>query len=102
METDKPTLSDHISYADLQELLQMRQDLFLLDVRSSQEHQAEDKLGGYLIPLPELKDRLAELPKDKLIIAYCRAGMRSKAAVDILQEHGFAAKNLIGGVMAVD
>lgn len=37
----------------------------------------------------ELDSRLDELPKDKLIIIYCRSGIRSRKAANILVENGF-------------
>lgn len=44
----------------------------LLDVRPQEEYQAGHITGAISIPLAELKDRLAELPRDQEIVAYCR------------------------------
>ena len=77
-------------------------DLRVLDVRQPAEMQ--EQLGritaAQLIPLSELKDRLAEIPKDKPVIAVCHAGMRSGQATVILRGAGFPrVANLRGGML---
>jgi rhodanese-related sulfurtransferase len=47
-------------------------DVVLVDVRPAQEFQAGHIDGAYSIPIDELEDRLAELPGDREIVAYCR------------------------------
>jgi sulfur dioxygenase len=65
----------------------------------------DDRLGriadAQRIPLNELKDRLAEIPKDKPVIPVCHAGMRSGQATVILRGAGFprVVNNLHGGVL---
>jgi len=73
-----------------------------LDVRQREE--LDDKLGciaeAQSIPLNELKDRLAEVPKDKPVISVCHAGMRSGQATVILRDAGFPrVANLHGGML---
>lgn len=68
----------------------------LLDVRSQAERESGFIEGSLHIPLDELRDRLAELPKDKTVVAYCRSGQRSYFASRILSLNGFKAKNLSG------
>ena len=56
--------------------------------------------GATLVPLGELAARAKELPKDKPIVAVCRAGSRSAHATAILQKAGFAdIANLPGGML---
>jgi sulfur dioxygenase len=56
--------------------------------------------GATLVPLGELAQRAQELPKDKPIVAVCRAGSRSAHATAILQKAGFAdIANLPGGML---
>ena len=56
--------------------------------------------GAALVPLGELAARVKELPKDKPIVAVCRAGSRSAHATAILQKAGFAdIANLPGGML---
>ena len=75
-------------------------DHILLDVREPWEREIAD-IGGSLIPLGELQNRLGELPNDKPIIALCHHGVRSRSAVTMLQRAGFEnAVNLDGGIAA--
>lgn len=74
---------------------------FLLDVREAEEY-AADNLGGVLIPLGELADRLNELPLDREILVHCKSGVRSRKAVRILHQAGFInSRSLQGGIEAV-
>jgi rhodanese-related sulfurtransferase len=80
-----------------------RQDEFhLLDVRENDEWSAGHIEGAHHIPLRELSARLDELPKDRTIVAVCRSGSRSDAAVRGLRRLGYEAENLDGGVNAWD
>ena len=76
---------------------------FLLDVRESWEW-AVGNLGGRgarLVPLAELEDRLAELPRDRPIVVYCKSGQRSATAARLLADRGFpSVANLEGGIAA--
>ena len=75
---------------------------FLLDVREEFETKIAS-IGGHLIPLSELRDRIKELPEDKdtELIVYCRTGNRSHHAMMYLKEQGFTkVKNLVGGIHA--
>jgi sulfur dioxygenase len=78
------------------------EEVHILDVRQRDEW--EDRLGSIagaqFIPLSELKDRVAEIPKDKPIIPVCHAGMRSGQATVILRQAGFPrVANLHGGML---
>ncbi len=56
--------------------------------------------GATLVPLGDLATRAKELPRDKPIVAVCRAGSRSAHATAILQKAGFAdVANLPGGML---
>lgn len=56
--------------------------------------------GAMLVPLGELTARARELPKDKPVVAVCRAGSRSAHATAILQKAGLAdVANLPGGML---
>lgn len=72
----------------------------LLDVREDDEWRAGHIDGAQHIPLGQLGDRLAELPAGRRIVAVCRSGSRSAAAVRGLKQLGYDAQNLDGGVTA--
>ena len=72
---------------------------FLLDVRTPDEYSLGSLPGAVNIPLDELRDRLAELPKDKMIYTFCAVGLRGYLAYRILTQHGFdKVRNLSGGL----
>ena len=73
---------------------------FLLDVRQPAELAVERVPGAVNIPLPQLRTRLAELPKDREIAVICRSAQRAYYATRILLQNGFMARNLSGGTLA--
>jgi len=74
--------------------------LHLLDVREQDEWDAGHIEGAQHIPLGELAARLAEVPKEQVVVAVCRSGSRSDRAAKGLRMSGFGAENLDGGVTA--
>src|SRR5580765_7377203 len=69
----------------------------LLDVRQPDEFRDGHIPGARNIPLPELRRRLGELPRQSEIRLYCAAGQRAYYASRLLSQHGFAVKNFSGG-----
>ena len=52
------------------------------------------------VPLPQLRARLGELPRDREILLICRSGGRAYYATRILLQNGFKARTLAGGMLA--
>lgn len=77
-----------ISFESMRNKIERGEKFALLDVRSVEEHAAYN-LGGMLIPLQELENRLPELDKTLPVIIYCQSGQRSQAAAAILKKHHF-------------
>jgi NADPH-dependent 2,4-dienoyl-CoA reductase/sulfur reductase-like enzyme/rhodanese-related sulfurtransferase len=75
-------------------------DSFLLDVRNPPELAVESVPGAVNIPLPQLRSRLGELPRDREIAVFCRSAQRSYYATRILLQNGFKAKNISGSMLA--
>jgi len=75
-------------------------DAFLLDVRQPVELVVEKVPGAVNIPLPQLRARLGELPRDREIRVICRSAQRAYYATRILLQNGFNARNLSGGILA--
>jgi NADPH-dependent 2,4-dienoyl-CoA reductase/sulfur reductase-like enzyme/rhodanese-related sulfurtransferase len=73
---------------------------FLLDVRNPPEVAAEAVPGAVNIPLPQLRSRLGELPRDREINVICRSAVRAYFATRILLQSGFRARNISGGMLA--
>jgi rhodanese-related sulfurtransferase len=76
-----------------------RGDIVLIDVRPSEEFDAGHIDGARSIPLDELQQRLAELPADREIVAYCRGPFCAYAheAVRRINDAGLAARRLEEG-----
>jgi rhodanese-related sulfurtransferase len=73
---------------------------FLLDVRNPPELAVEQVPGALNIPLPELRARLGELPRDREILVFCRSGQRAYYGTRILLQNGFRARNVAGGMLS--
>jgi rhodanese-related sulfurtransferase len=74
-------------------------DVVLVDVRPSEEFDAGHITGARSIPLEELAGRLAELPADREVVAYCRGPLCAYAhdAVRKLHAAGLLARRLEDG-----
>ncbi len=92
-----------ITAAELAEMLDRKDDIYLIDVREPNEYEIVSIPGAVLIP----KDRfisgaaLEGLPQDKRIILHCKSGVRSAEVLAIVKNAGFAdAAHLGGGVLS--
>jgi rhodanese-related sulfurtransferase len=85
---------------ELARRLQDGDRLVVLDVRPAAEHAAGHLPGAVSIPVGELRRRLAELPRDREVVAYCRGPYCAFAheAVAVLREAGFSARRLEDGL----
>jgi rhodanese-related sulfurtransferase len=77
-----------------------RRDVVLVDVRPGEEFAAGHIEGARSIPLEELRERLAELPADREVVAYCRGPFCAYAheAVRQLRAAGRSARRLEDGL----
>lgn len=76
---------------------------FLLDVREDWEWSVGNLAdrGARLVPLGQLEERLAEVPRDRPIVVYCKSGQRSEQAARLLIDKGYPeVVNLEGGLVA--
>jgi rhodanese-related sulfurtransferase len=74
--------------------------LQLIDVRQPREYEEGHIPGAILIPLNELPRRIVEIDREREIIVYCRSGVRSTAACQILGDHRIPhVLNLRGGML---
>lgn len=73
--------------------LRVPEEVLLIDVRPRVEYEHGHLDGALSIPLGELPARLAELPRDRRIVAYCRGAYCTFAAeaVSMLRAQGFDA-----------
>lgn len=73
----------------------------VIDVRPAEEYAAGHIPGAVSIPVEELADRLAELPRDQEIVAYCRGAycVLAHDAVRLLAAYGRPARRLADGML---
>lgn len=93
---------DRLTQVGRKELLAQakRGEVVVLDVRPPEEFDAAHLPYARSVPLAELSHRLAELPRDVEIVAYCRGPfcLMSDEAVKLLREHGYQARKTFDGV----
>lgn len=91
--------SDSLSLSDIVQLtsqgasqLVVDTSVTILDVRTVVEYKASHIERAIVIPVQELQNRISEIEhlKDKKVLVYCRTGVRSKKALQILQQNGFS------------
>lgn len=70
----------------------------VLDVRESFELMTGKIKNSIHIPLGQLRNRLNELPTYKTVYVTCQVGLRGYVACRLLNQYGFKAKNIDGGV----
>ena len=99
-ETANTSAVAEIHPEELKRRLDVGEDILVLDVREPHEYQICN-LGGYLIPLGDLPQRVHELNSSREIVAHCKSGARSVKAVEFLRNAGFRkVRSLAGGITA--
>ncbi|GAB3469080.1 ArsR/SmtB family transcription factor [Azotobacter salinestris] len=75
-------------------------EVVVIDVRPASEFNAGHLPFARSLPLDELEQRLADLPADRTIVAYCRGPfcLMSDEAVQLLRARGFTAMKISDGV----
>lgn len=88
-----------VSREDLLERVE-RQDVLVIDVRPVEEYEAGHIAGALSLPLEELRSRLAEIPREVDVVAYCRGPfcVLAPQAVGVLREAGRSARRMDGGL----
>jgi hydroxyacylglutathione hydrolase len=83
------------------DLAQDRDATLIVDVRGEVEWRAGHIPSAMLVPLPELPERLGEIPADRSIVLHCGSGGRSSVAASLLLSAGRRnVSNLAGGIAA--
>lgn len=91
-----------VSPEEAKKIIERRQDLVFLDVRTPQELQKEGGIqGAVLVPFWAVMQNKLNVPKDKPIMLVCAVGGRSYAAGQMLVRFGYQeVYNLSGGLDA--
>jgi len=105
-----PSMFKNVSVEEAREMV--KEDVFVLDVRTPAEFNSSHIEGATLIPVTNafgsnvsleglLEARTDEIPQNKKILVYCRTGQRSTAASKILINAGNSeVYNMAGGINA--
>jgi len=72
---------------------------YVLDVRTADEYVGGHVPGAVNIPHDQIAARLAEVPKDREVVLYCRSGRRAQLAAAVLAENGYARLEHLQGDM---
>ena len=90
-----------ISVQELKAELESGRELFLLDVRESDELEICQLPGVVHIPLAELPTRTYEIAPESDVVVICRTGGRSGRATQFLAANGYdKVRNMVGGMHA--
>lgn len=91
---------------DVVDRIKKNKDIVILDVRTQKEYEEIHLKNALLLPVQELSQEslsrigLGEDSKNKEIIIYCRSGVRSKTAYDIMKSLGYTnIKSVSGGMV---
>ena len=80
----------------------LRDDALVIDVREPFEYNAGHLEGARSMPMHLVPQGMGELPKDDTIFVICRSGNRSWQVCHYLNQHGYNAVNVAGGMVAWD
>ncbi len=93
-------LADSLAPMELRAKMEAGEEILLLDVRSPEEAAVSRIPGSVLLPLGRLRGQLEQLPKDRLIVPFCKISLRGYEAARILKGAGFEqVAYLEGGVL---
>jgi len=85
---------------DVEAVLADPEQSTIIDVRAPTEFAAGRLPGAVNIPVDELRDRLAEIPRNRDVTVYCQVGQRGYLATRILLQNGFRARSVSGGTLS--
>ncbi len=89
-------------FTRIAELSPTERGAVILDVRNADETKNGAIKGAILIPESQLMARLAEIPKDKLVVCHCSTGIRAELAYHLLTEKGYRAVFLPTEITIID
>jgi adenylyltransferase/sulfurtransferase len=88
-----------ISVVELKLWIDSQKDFQLIDVREPFEHELVN-IGGKLIPLSTISEKISAISLSKPVVIYCKTGVRSAKAIKQLLKNGsFDLYNLEGGII---
>lgn len=95
---DAPQVAQ-VSQQALLDMQTQKTPMLLLDVRTPEEFAAGHIAGAVNIPYDQVAAHLAEIPKDKQVVVYCKSGRRAGMAVETLSSNGYTKLGHLDGDM---
>lgn len=93
--------TERVTAGNLAETLESASPPVVLDVRAESEWHDGHISDSVNIPLPHLRERVAEVPREREVALHCLSGYRSSVAMSILEQEGFTnITELVGGIAA--
>ena len=88
-----------ITAAELKEMLDRNDNIFLVDVREPNEYEIVSIPGATLIPKDQFLtgEALEKLPNDRRIVLHCKSGVRSAECLAVVKNAGFSDAVHVGG-----
>ena len=85
------TTDNGITYNELRNIISKNNNIYIIDVRSSQEFKEGYLQNAINIPLYDLKKNITQIVKNsnEIIILYCQSDIRSRKAKKILEKMGY-------------
>jgi molybdopterin/thiamine biosynthesis adenylyltransferase/rhodanese-related sulfurtransferase len=102
-DAQKAAAGSTITARELKDMLDRKDNIFLVDVREPNEYEIVSIPGAVLIPKGEFLSgaALESLPQDKRIVLHCKSGIRSAECLAVVKDAGFSdAVHVGGGVLA--
>ena len=100
---DRQGFSPTVTVREFLKEYEKDKSIFVLDVRNPNEYSNGKFATGVNIALPDLRNRLSEIPKDKEIYVHCQVGFRGHLAARILKQNGFQkVYNISGGYKSIE
>jgi molybdopterin/thiamine biosynthesis adenylyltransferase/rhodanese-related sulfurtransferase len=102
-DAQKAAAGSTITASELKQMLDRKDNIFLVDVREPNEYEIVSIPGAVLIPKGEFLSgaALERMPQDKRIVLHCKSGQRSAECLAVVKDAGFAdAVHVGGGVLA--
>jgi len=91
----------NVAVEEAKKLIAQNPTLKIVDVRLDTEFNESHIPGAINVCVCDPDNLLRDLSSNDEILVYCRNGLRSSAALDFLNEHGYSkVYNMVGGIVA--
>ncbi|WPR75839.1 rhodanese-like domain-containing protein [Algoriphagus sp. NG3] len=97
------TVNKPITVSEFEEIAKNKGATVIIDVRTAEEIEKGRLPGAKSIDISSenFENEISKLPKNKIYLLYCKAGVRSERAMEIMQDAGFTnVFSLSGGIDA--